>query len=1156
MVSSLNILTFNWHEIYICLLARTGFSFIVAEPDNNGTPRRWDTRMRPVPDNVRIVTTPEWHAALRAGAFDLVIAHNPVQDLPHLVQFDVPKILVLHNKLSTSLALGNAEDDAREISGKIKNDLFAATPNLRLVFISDTKRADWGLDGTVIRPGIDPAEYGGYRGELARVLRVGNLFKERDLMLGYSHQEAILRGLPSTVLGMNPGIRGSRLSHSFDDLREHYRSHRLFLNTTVDGREDGYNLATLEAMATGMPVVSTVNGTSPIRDGENGYISADFDELHERICELLGDPERARRLGAEARRTVCEQFPIEEFVRNWQAEIDETLAAVSLSTASRTRARSPTKSVAAIANYEFDPELRAAIPKRHPTKIEPRDLPFGPPPRRRNILMAYTANPTTTATFLERALRRRHHVVTCGPTISDELLADWNMSAVRDKVKPHDIAVPAEAAMADIMQALPASFAPELFLWVESGMNFTPPDIRSLDCPKACYLIDSHLNLDWHRTWARLFDFVFVAQRQYLPVFTEAGCPEVHWLPLACDPSLHRKLDVEKKYDVGFVGSINSSHARRKELLERLSQHFAVRFDRCFLHDMVKLFNESRIVFNNALKDDMNMRVFEALACGSLLVTDRADGSGLEELFRDEEHLVIYDDANLIDTVRYYLEHDDVSEKIARRGREQVLARHTYAHRAAELERVVFTVIEKGRKATGSRDRYAPGGYARRERTEIVTLVPQTAASVLDVGCAAGETGRLLREAGYERIVGIERDAESAARARDIYDEVFVGDVEHMELPFEPGAFDCIIFADVLEHLVEPEELLRRFRDYLSADGVVVASIPNVRNLWVIHNLVEGYWRYTDEGILDRTHLRFFTYTEIERMFDAAGYEIVGHGATINRQFENVGLGPDGTFSFGRVTLRGLSADELRDLLTYQHLITARKKVDDPVARARTCIESGQIGEALKMVQTAPVSKTKEPELLIVQGECLAKLERFTEAEAAYRAAAEQDPRSDRAYTGLGAALVLQNKHEQALECFRHAVELNPHSDKAHSGMGLALWAAGERHRALDAFSRALDENHENIPALMNLVHVGYEANNLEPARQYLTRYLEYYPANFDVLFILAGALYTQGDFDGARTAIATILEFNPTRQDALDLLAKIHAADRRTSDEHSRDVG
>ena len=184
--------------------------------------------------------------------------------------------------------------------------------------------------------------------------------------------------------------------------------------------------------------------------------------------------------------------------------------------------------------------------------------------------------------------------------------------------------------------------------------------------------------------------------------------------------------------------------------------------------------------------------------------------------------------------------------------------------------------------------------------------------------------------------------------------------------------------------------------------------------------------------------------------------------------------------------------------------------------------------------------------MLITQGECLAKLERLTEAEAAYRAAVDEDPRSDRAHTGLGAVLVLQKKHEEALPCFRQAIDLNPRSDKAFCGMGLALWATGKHERALEAFMKALDENHENMPALMHLVHVGYELDNLEPAGKYLKVYLEYYPANFDVQFILAGVLYKGGDLDGARAAIDTILTFNPSRKDALDLLAKINAADQR----------
>ncbi|MCK5558348.1 MAG: glycosyltransferase, partial [Candidatus Hydrogenedentes bacterium] len=890
----MKILTFNWHEPYICLLARTGFTFVVAEPESGGAPRRWDARCRPVPENVRIASAQQWQEGLENGTFDLVIAHNPINDLVHLARFELPKIVVLHNKFSTSLALGNNEDKKEEYREKIFGRLFASVPNLRLVFISEAKRDDWGLDGAVIGPGVDPEEYGGYRGEIPRVLRVGNQMRERDLMMGYSRQEAILRGLPSTVLGTNSGIPSSRPAQSFDDLREHYRSHRLFLNTTVDGREDGYNLAMLEAMATGMPVVSTANATSPIRNGENGYVSSELDELRERVRELLADREEARRLGEKGRRTVCEQFNITEFVERWRAEIGDAVSAVAISTGSWEGRDAPAgplhggvREKAQIKRYEFDPELLAAIPKRRATKIEPRDLSFGPAPKRRNILLCYAANPTTTAWFLERALRKRHNVVTCGPTISDETLTAWDMLAVKERVRQHDVPVPWESSMADIKRALPEGFEPELLLWVESGVNFTPPDIASVGCPRVCYLIDSHVNLDWHLKWARVFDFVFVAQKRYIPQFKEAGCREAHWLPLACDPESHcRYDDVEKKYDVGFVGSLTEHHARRVQLLQRLSERFNVHKERCFLEDMVRVFNESRIVFNTALMDDMNMRVFEALACGSLLVTDRAEGSGLEELFRDGEHLVIYDDSNLVDKVEYYLERQDLRERVARQGREEVLACHTYAHRAAELERVVFSAIDKSEKVRKPRGPYDRDGYARRVRNEVAALVPQSARSILDVGCAAGEMGRLLKEMGFERVVGIERDAESAARAQQVLDEVIAGDVERIDLPFERGSFDCIIFADVLEHLIEPQDVLHKFREYLSPQGEIVASIPNVRNFLVIHNLVEGFWRYTDEGILDRTHVRFFTLTEIKRMFDAAGYEIVQHITTVHRDYQ------------------------------------------------------------------------------------------------------------------------------------------------------------------------------------------------------------------------------------------------------------------------------
>ena len=136
---------------------------------------------------------------------------------------------------------------------------------------------------------------------------------------------------------------------------------------------------------------------------------------------------------------------------------------------------------------------------------------------------------------------------------------------------------------------------------------------------------------------------------------------------------------------MGFVGSLTDQLVRRRRLLDRLGRRVSLHVERSFFRDMARTFSASKIVFNDAVKDDLNMRVFEALASGSMLLTDRAPGSGLEEMFRDREHLVIYDEDNLEDLAEYYLAHERERERIAARGRAEALRWHTYDHRAASL---------------------------------------------------------------------------------------------------------------------------------------------------------------------------------------------------------------------------------------------------------------------------------------------------------------------------------------------------------------------------------------------------------------------------------------------------------------------------------------
>jgi len=204
--------------------------------------------------------------------------------------------------------------------------------------------------------------------------------------------------------------------------------------------------------------------------------------------------------------------------------------------------------------------------------------------------------------------------------------------------------------------------------------------------------------------------------------------------------------------------------------------------------------------------------------------------------------------------------------------------------------------------------------YYLRARDDLIRLIPPSAKRILEIGCAAGMTGRALRERSLEELVGVELLEEQAAQARPYYTRVFAGDLEQLELPFEAGHFDCIIYGDVLEHLVDPWALLRKQRALLKDGGAIVLSIPNIRHYRIVKKLLlHGTWEYTGDGILDKTHLRFFTLKSIRSMIEEAGFDIV----TIIRR------------PHGSKLLKGinwLAGNSLSGHLVRQYKILARKK--------------------------------------------------------------------------------------------------------------------------------------------------------------------------------------------------------------------------------------
>lgn len=225
-----------------------------------------------------------------------------------------------------------------------------------------------------------------------------------------------------------------------------------------------------------------------------------------------------------------------------------------------------------------------------------------------------------------------------------------------------------------------------------------------------------------------------------------------------------------------------------------------------------------------------------------------------------------------------------------------------------------FTVGDASALVYG--DRSGDDSYFVGLRPDVKVVVPAGATRILDVGCGAGRLGASLKAERDRYVAGIELHKESAALAATVLDKVICGSVAEiaMEEVGQPASFDCIIFADILEHLLDPWGTLRRFRTLLAPGGVVVASIPNIGHITIIMDLLRGRWHYRERGLLDQTHLRFFTRRSIEELFRQADLEVVRWEANYrllerNRRYQRLAV--------------GLAKGPLKALLTYQYRVVA-----------------------------------------------------------------------------------------------------------------------------------------------------------------------------------------------------------------------------------------
>lgn len=223
--------------------------------------------------------------------------------------------------------------------------------------------------------------------------------------------------------------------------------------------------------------------------------------------------------------------------------------------------------------------------------------------------------------------------------------------------------------------------------------------------------------------------------------------------------------------------------------------------------------------------------------------------------------------------------------------------------------------------------------YYNRERPSIVGLVRTAPNVVLDLGYGAGAVGRrLLQEGKASIVVGVELFAAAAQEAARHYSAVHTGDIEEMTLPYA-AHFDYVLCGDILEHLKDPYSVVKKIHGWLKDDGRLVCSLPNVRHWKVLAELAfHGAWDYQDAGVMERTHLRFFTRRSCFNMLRGAGFEV--------EQWRMLIAGR------GYLLLNGVTFGLFAEFLGSQIVTLARKKtiqeskagpMGRPAARSNEC---------------------------------------------------------------------------------------------------------------------------------------------------------------------------------------------------------------------------
>jgi hypothetical protein len=300
-----------------------------------------------------------------------------------------------------------------------------------------------------------------------------------------------------------------------------------------------------------------------------------------------------------------------------------------------------------------------------------------------NILLLSNYSIGCVPYYVRRAiLQLGHQVFPFSPDHGNE---GWTRCSIEDDVNK---LVEMTSAPIDLVLIVEASTGTKLF----------PKGLDGVSTPTAWWGIDTHLNYRWHKEYANLFDVAFFAQKEYVAKAQRYGTNNVFWLPLGCDVEIHSDKKIPRIYDVSFVGNLTPN---REQFFHSLNMPIHL-VSGAYLEEMARIYSQSKIVLNISAREDLNMRAFEAMCSGALLITQRID-AGIKDLFEEDKHFVFHDINNAAKIIRYYLDHLEEMERIASAGKAEAVRHNKYSDR---VEKILETIADRKEYYSERKNKY------------------------------------------------------------------------------------------------------------------------------------------------------------------------------------------------------------------------------------------------------------------------------------------------------------------------------------------------------------------------------------------------------------------------------------------------------------------